>query len=120
MEKPFPASDRGTPILSGHLSRGLHDQDRFVVKCLAWAPVLRSPIAFAEAHPQAVLVLSHRSLDDEQRSAAILALPYRSGETVLWQGSNTDRTPGVRRIPAWTQITTWAPISMTRFGGNLR
>ena len=44
-------------------------------------------IAFANAHPQAVLILNHRLLNDEQRAAAILALPYRSGETALWHAA---------------------------------
>ena len=54
-------------------------------------------LAFAKNHPQAVLVLSHRSLSDGQRSAAILVLPYRSDETALWHAATLIAHPEYAR-----------------------
>ncbi len=41
-------------------------------------------VAWAREHPDAVLVLEFRSIDDAQRAAAILAVPYRNRVTGLW------------------------------------
>lgn len=47
-----------------------------------------SELAWAKAHPQAVLLLNYRtSLTEEQRGQAIKAVPYRSGETALWRAT---------------------------------
>ena len=42
---------------------------------------------WARAHPHTVLLLNYRTLSDEQRTDAILALPYQTGETALWHAT---------------------------------
>lgn len=57
---------------------------------------LRQPLAqfwpgtevdWARAHPQAVLLLNYKTLSEEQRAAAVLAVPYQNGQTALWQAT---------------------------------
>ena len=44
-------------------------------------------VSWARAHPQAVLLLNYKTLSEEQRAAAVLAVPYQNGETALWQAT---------------------------------
>ena len=66
-------------------------------------------IEWATAHPQAVLVLTFRSIDDEQRAAAILAVPYRNGIAGLWPAKALIGRPELVRNAVTATMTPPAP-----------
>ena len=50
-------------------------------------------LAWARANPQGVLVVNHKDLSAEQRAAALVAQPFRGGDSVLWSAATLVEHP---------------------------